>query len=485
MTGLAHIVVVDDEPEQLQTISSILASRGHRMNSFCCAADALNYLQAESVDLVLTDLRLPDIDGLDFVKQVKSVSEDIECVLMTGHSDVDQAVGAFRLGVADYLSKPFRLAELDAVVQRALYLRDLKESNQRLLESLERSNLQLREINTQLDSFAGRVAHDLNSMIALIQTYARALDNSIATDLDEQSRKFLSRIRSTSERCSALVSDLLAFARLGMKSLSVREVDLNAVLNRVKIFAELECSTRDIEWSIDCLPTVLADESLIEQVFSNLISNSVKYTRGVDHAKIELHYRVDRDFHCFSIIDNGVGFDPGRVGELFLPFNRLHDASLFEGNGLGLVNVKRIVEKHGGSVKAESPVDGGACFRFTLYRNLCQDSDDDPPQFFAVPDARMSEEGARRVLDDASLPVEFSLNKSSVVNQLLAHYVHKLNNAMLPFVLELDDHLEKLNDYSVLEQIKLKRFDEDSRIQMEILRRIRKLVSKNSLNDLD
>lgn len=475
MSRVESIVLVDDEHEQLRQVAGLLQDKGFRVFAFDAPEAALHWIERNPFDLLISDLRLPQIDGMAFIKRARAMNDCAECVLMTGHSSVDTAIDAIRLGVADYLLKPFKAAELMAVVDRALYVKRLKEQNQSLLEGLKRSNAQLRDVNSQLDSFAGRVAHDLNSMISLIQSYSRALDKNIAANLDETSRRFLSRIRTVSDRGSALVSDLLAFARLGNRALTLSEVDVGTVVERARLFAELDAKQHGIEWRIGELPWLRADESLFEQVFSNLFSNAVKYTRHVEKPAIEVQWWESLDFHHFVVSDNGAGFDASRADELFLPFKRLHADSDFEGNGLGLVNVKRIVEKHRGSIQGRGELGQGARFEFCIHK---------------APDASAQEPVQKAVegLDEVRFvpPAEpRPVQITNAVDDLLAQCVHKLNNAMLPFVLELDDQLDKMHEFAEVDQIKLRMFDQETAQQLASIKRVRALISKKSIADFE
>lgn len=481
MSCVNSIVVVDDEPAQLDSVSRILIERGFIVSSFNEVDKALEFINLNQPDLVLTDLRLPKVDGIEFIKRIKTFNDDIECILMTGYSSVDSAVDAMRLGVRDYLLKPFRSSELLAIVDRVLYVKHLKQHNKILMQDLSKSNSQLREINIQLDTFAGRVAHDLNSIIALIQSYARLLDKNLASGLDEQSRKFLSRIRSTSDRGASLVFDLLAFARLGEKALEIHNVDLDQVVERARVFAQLEAKQTHIEWRISPMPRVLADESLIEQVFGNLLSNSVKYSRHVDKSIIEVKSsECDTYFH-FCIKDNGAGFDPDKVGDLFIPFRRLHDSNVYEGHGLGLVNVKRIIEKHGGEIVASSRPGAGAEFCFTLPKKI-----DSPDPYLATESLSQSFAGKESVELVSGLISSLvkvspeSIKVGSVVNDFISQFVHKSNNMMLPWVLELDEYLQKMDAFPEVDQLKLKAFDVSIRGQISAVTQMRSLLGKKT-----
>lgn len=431
MNRVKAIVVVDDEPVQLDAVSRILIERGFRVNSFSRADQALEHIHFNQPDLVLSDLRLHSLGGIEFIKRIKTFNQDIECILMTGHSSVDSAVDALRLGVRDYLFKPFKSAELLAVVDRVLYVKALKEDNRLLRQEL----------------------------------YSRLPDNNISSSLDEQSRMFLTRIHSTSDRGTSLVSDLLASARLGEQSLSVKELDLGQLVERVRVFAQLEARQGEIEWRIGSLPIVRADESLLEQVFSDLFSNSIKYTCHVLNPVIELQCRECVDYFHFTVKDNGAGFDP----------------DIYEGNGLGLVNVKRIVEKHGGEISAKSRLGEGSEFDFSLSKKLAEnDPDARPEPEMPGRDSADSVGLVNGAITNLMQVSAGSFKADNLVNELIAQFVHKLNNAMLPYVLELDDHLDKIDQFSAVDQLKLRAFDAEIRALISAIRQVRSIIGKKT-----
>jgi signal transduction histidine kinase len=197
--------------------------------------------------------------------------------------------------------------------------------------------------------------------------FARVVRDDNSKRLDAQSLGYLQRIITAGERAERMIADLLAFARLGDAPIRREPVELDAVLRRARQMLEPQAEGRAIEWRIARLPTVRGDPSLLEQVFVNLLSNALKFTRTRERARIEVGSETDPHAgHTVWVRDNGVGFDPAYAGRLFIPFQRLHRADQFEGSGIGLAHVKRIVERHGGSVRVESQPDQGATFMVKL-----------------------------------------------------------------------------------------------------------------------
>ena len=361
-----RIIVVDDEKPQLEALCSLLQDAGFKVMGFAEPDSALDLLKTQSFDVLLTDLRLPGMDGIELVQRARQLDSDLCAVLMTGHGSIKTAVDAMKLGVLDYILKPFKVSELMPVVNRAIEVRKLKRQNTRLIQDLSTSNSRLLEMNHELDHFAGRVAHDLNSLCHIIQGFAGSLTRRAHSKLDEQEQRYLLRINEASARGGQLVSDLLAFARLGSGELKFNQVVLNEVVEKARAQVESAEGLRQADWSIAKLPDIEGDESLLEQVFVNLLSNALKFSQTRELATIVVEANILNEIVEIKVIDNGAGFDPDRADGLFKPFHRLHNAHDFEGHGMGLANVKRIIERHGGHITAESAPDKGAVFTLTL-----------------------------------------------------------------------------------------------------------------------
>lgn len=366
-----RLLVVDDEKPQLEALCTLLEDAGFVVNGFADPAVALKQLHTVTHDVLLTDLRLPGMDGIELIQKARQIDPDMSAVLMTGHGSIQSAVNAMKLGVQDYILKPFKVSELMPVVHRAIEVRKLKLQNTQLIGDISSSNARLLEMNQELDNFAGRVAHDLNSLCHIIQGFAGSLTRRANSKLDEQERRYLQRINESSARGGQLVSDLLAFARLGSGDLQHEQVVLNEVVEKARAQVEAGESLREVDWTIAILPDIEGDESLLEQVFVNLLSNAMKFSQFREQPCISVDANIQNDCVEIRVIDNGAGFDPDQADGLFKPFHRLHNAHDFEGHGMGLANVKRIIERHGGQISAQSVPDNGATFTLLLPLSQC------------------------------------------------------------------------------------------------------------------
>jgi light-regulated signal transduction histidine kinase (bacteriophytochrome) len=225
---------------------------------------------------------------------------------------------------------------------------------------------ELEAANRELEAFTYSVSHDLRAPIRQIDGFARILSEHRETPLDAKGEHYLMRIQEGAAHMGRLVDDLLHLARVGRQGLRPRSVSLGALLEEVRDDLAAETTGRDIDWVVDSLPATDCDPGLMKVVFTNLLSNAVKYTRRRQPASIEVGCTLQLGRRVIFVRDNGVGFDMKYAGKLFGVFQRLHRSDEFEGAGVGLATVQRIVHKHGGEIWAEAQPGLGATFFFTL-----------------------------------------------------------------------------------------------------------------------
>ena len=242
---------------------------------------------------------------------------------------------------------------------------DLERSKQVLQSTIQ--NLEI--VNNELDSFSYSVSHDLRAPLRAIDGFARMLQERHSSNLTQEALHYLQRVRHNATQMGKLVDDLLALSRLGRQSLTKRPVDMGELASFV--FNELieECGERTIQLVLDEMPQCQADPALMKQVMHNLIANAIKFTRPRNIAVIHIGARAVADAPDlieYWVKDNGVGFDMAYAGKLFGVFQRLHRAEEYEGTGVGLVIVQRVIQRHGGSVTAIGNVNEGATISFTL-----------------------------------------------------------------------------------------------------------------------
>ena len=227
-------------------------------------------------------------------------------------------------------------------------------------------NSQLEESVKELEAFAYSVSHDLRAPLRHLDGYLTLLSKRSYSMLDEQAKHYVDSTLEASQRMGVLIDDLLQFSRLGRAEMQKGSVDLNAIVDEMRRELEPATSGRTIEWHVEPLPRVAADTGMMRQVIGNLLGNAVKFTRNCGTADIEIGSRVAPGEVVIFVRDNGAGFDMKYYEKLFQVFQRLHSEEEFEGTGIGLANVRRMVERHGGRVWAEGTVGAGATFYFSL-----------------------------------------------------------------------------------------------------------------------
>jgi PAS domain S-box-containing protein len=224
----------------------------------------------------------------------------------------------------------------------------------------------LHALNKELEAFSYSVSHDLRAPVRAIDGFSRILVDDHSDQLDDEGKRVLGVIRRNTVMMGRLIDDLLVFSRLGRQPLSTAHVDMTALVRAVADEYLPSRTGRTIELTIDELPDAPCDPSLMRQVWCNLLDNAIKYTGRQPTAVIHVAGRVDNGEAIYTVRDNGVGFDMKYVGKLFGVFQRLHAAPEFEGTGVGLALVQRIIQRHGGRVWADGVIDGGATFGVTL-----------------------------------------------------------------------------------------------------------------------
>lgn len=237
----------------------------------------------------------------------------------------------------------------------------------RLNKDLEQRAQLLEAANKELETFSYSVSHDLRAPLRRILGFATILREDAGAALSEKLREHLSRITDAANKMSALIDDLLYFSRFASGELTRESVDLNAIVDIIIRDQELEIKGRNIVWKRAQLPRAWGSGALLRQVMENLISNALKYSRKSDPAEIEIGVKESGPAQTvFFVRDNGVGFDARYASKLFGVFQRLHTAGEFEGTGIGLASVRRIIARHGGKTWAEGLVGKGATFYFSL-----------------------------------------------------------------------------------------------------------------------
>jgi signal transduction histidine kinase/FixJ family two-component response regulator len=531
----AKLLIVDDEVAQMRALCDTLEPHGYVTRGFPSAREALATLELEHFDLLLTDLMMPEMDGIALLRSSQEIDRDLACIVMTGHGTIATAVSALKAGALDYILKPFRMNHILPALARALGTRQLRLENIQLRESVaiyelsraitkglthdeviqqtlraalkpsdgaaayvlvsapeERvlkvagsagagseslqgasfpigleteewvararrdldaldsarepaalfappfgsairvalpivageqlygvlgvsfartdrrvgrgqlkaldilartaatafetashvSQLQdmnqvlesrvrerTRELeiaNKDLESFSYSVSHDLREPLRAVEGFCELFRSEFESSVPEPGRKLLERVWSGASRMNQLINDLLHFSRFGREPLSCLRVPLREMILAIVAALAQRAGPRQVNVHVEDLPDCYGDRALLEQVLVNLLSNSFKFTAGRALARIEVGCLRQAERIVYYVRDNGVGFDMKYADKLFGVFQRLHSKDAFEGTGIGLSIVHRIIQRHGGSVWADSRPDEGTTLYFSL-----------------------------------------------------------------------------------------------------------------------
>ncbi|HLP22112.1 MAG TPA: ATP-binding protein [Chitinophagales bacterium] len=327
-------------------------------------------------DIILSDYSQPFLDGVTAFNVKQQIAPQIPFILVSGTLGEEVAVDLIKSGVVDYVVKS-RLFSLVPKIKRALAeakekqekqqaQNELLKFNAELEERVARRTAELTEANQALEAFSYSVSHDLRAPLRSIIGFAKIIQTEHRDSMNADALELFEYIEKSSKRMSAIIDDLFKLAKFGKEKLVYIPIDMNELVSSVWdniLFSAPHKAKLEIAGK---LPVVVADSSMIEQVLVNLFSNAIKYSSKKESPVVIVGCnQTDKDITIY-IRDNGAGFDMASYDRLFGAFQRLHGAKDFEGIGLGLLLVKRIVERHNGSVRAEGVVNEGATFYFTL-----------------------------------------------------------------------------------------------------------------------
>ena len=363
-----RLLVVDDDVSVMTALCDTLRDEGYRVTGFASGAEGLAALRKDHFDLVLTDLMMPKMDGIAFLHDALAIDPALVAIVMTGHGSIPTAVNAMKTGAIDYVLKPIKLTALLPALERALTVRRLRAKNVELEDRVRRRTAELELANRDLEGFSSSISHELRTPLRTITGFTEILLDQHADHLSPEVRHLVELTRAGADEMTQMIDGLLALSRFGRQAILPETVELEPLCRNVFKELERDHAGRHVELRINPLPIAYGDRMLLRQVLINLISNALKYTRPRALATIELGVTATNAdaTPVFFVRDNGVGFDLHAAEHVFGVFQRFHRASEFEGTGVGLATVRRIIERHGGRIWAETAPDAGATFFFTL-----------------------------------------------------------------------------------------------------------------------
>jgi two-component system NtrC family sensor kinase len=388
LLGPKKILTVDDSLTYLHEVAAQLRQEGYDVIPARSGEEALQLLSVQSVDCILLDLVMPGLSGQETCRRIKGSAawRDIPLIMHTALEEQEAMIEGINAGADDYIAKSSDLEVLCARVRAQLRRKQFEDENRNIREQLLQKEVEvvaansarelaeiratfvdeLKSKNSELEAFSYSVSHDLRAPLRSIDGFSKLLLEDHAGKLDAKGQDYLLRVRESAQRMGELIDDLLLLSRVGRVDLSRRQIDLSAIASGVAEELNKKDPDRLVKWCIEDQLLVEADSGLMRVALDNLLGNAWKFTAKVPAARIEVGTTQREGVAAFFVRDNGAGFNMEYAGKLFSPFQRLHTESEFPGTGIGLATVHRIIDRHGGRIWADSAVDHGATFYFTI-----------------------------------------------------------------------------------------------------------------------
>lgn len=375
----SKLLVVDDEAAQMRAMCDTLEQEGYSVTGSSSPQQALQAMRDEQFDLAITDLTMPEMDGIAFLKAAKQLDPQLVGIVMTGHGSIDTAVAAMKAGAFDYILKPFTLRMIRPVLERALSFRNLMHENTQLRQTeemirslnatlercVEDRTRQLTDANKELEAFAHSISHDLRGPLRAVNNFTHLLLEECDEQLNARARGYVDRVLGGVKRMEQLIEDLMRLSRVNGADLRRTEIDVSKMVEQIVAEFQAREPERHVDMAIRDGVVAQADPQLLRIALENLLGNAWKFTRNAEDPRIEFGVE-DRNEQLLFVRDNGAGFNAEYAKDLFVPFRRLHTAEEFPGSGIGLSIVQRIIRRHGGCIAAEGSPGHGATFYFSI-----------------------------------------------------------------------------------------------------------------------
>jgi two-component system sensor histidine kinase/response regulator len=362
------ILIVDDKPENLIALEVVLRDLPVELIKATNGNDALKATLHNDFTLALLDVQMPGMDGYELagILREEDKTAHLPFIFISAvYTDNLNVFKGYEKGAFSYITKPF---QAEILINKVNFFIEKHQQEQELVllyENLEKKNAELINVNKELASFTYSVSHDLRAPIRALDAYSEMIIEDHSHLLDKEGISLLNKMQYNAKKLGRLVDDLLSFSKLGKKSVGKHSVNMKEVVEL--ILNEInEVTPHKAIINIGEMHVVDGDKNLIHQVWINLIQNAIKYSSKTENPVIEINSFKESDEITYYIKDNGVGFSMEHASKLFNVFQRLHSENDFEGTGVGLAIVQKIILKHGGRVWAESKPGEGATFYFTL-----------------------------------------------------------------------------------------------------------------------
>ena len=365
----SKILLVDDKHENIVALRTVLKGLDVDLVEATSGNDALKATLRHDFALALLDIQMPGMDGYELASILREEEKTAQLpfiFISAVYTDNLNIFKGYEKGAFSFITKPF---QPEILINKVKFFIEKHQQGIALLQlnkDLEKKNKELEFINKELETFSYSVSHDLRAPLRAIHGYSRILKEDYDAKLDDDGKQKLNRIIESALKMNGLIDCLLDFSRLGGKGVTKIRIDMNTLVAKTLEGFNTELPNKQLTWNIRELLPAKGNRELLAQVYQNLVSNAIKYSAKKDRPEIEIGCQPDAEGITYYIKDNGAGFDMKYKDKLFGVFQRLHEPAEFEGFGIGLATVQRIVAQHDGRVWAEGEIDKGATFYFSL-----------------------------------------------------------------------------------------------------------------------
>ena len=369
MKNKPKILLVDDKKENLVALETVLKGLDVELIKATNGNDALKETLYHDFALALLDIQMPGMDGYELAEILREEENTAQLpfIFISGiYTDQFHVFQGYEKGAISFLAKPFQPEILINNVKLFIKIHQHEAELKKLNKDLEGKNEELKFLNKELESFTYSVSHDLRAPLRAINSYSQILLQEHNQDLNEEVSRLLGIINGNGKKMGELIDNLLSLSKLGKREIQKGEVDMEAIVQSVVEELKETGGGEKVSWKLAKLEACYGDYRLLRQVWINLLANGIKYSGKKELPLVEIGSEKKSHEVVYFIKDNGAGFDIKLADQLFVPFHRLHKPTEFEGTGVGLAIVQRIIFRHGGKVWAEGAVGEGACFYFSI-----------------------------------------------------------------------------------------------------------------------
>ncbi len=371
------ILVIDDEEGIRKLISAILTKEGYDVILAKDGYEGLDFYQKDFFDLVITDVKMPGIDGIEVLKRMKEYDENAEVIILTGHGNLSTAISAIKEDAYDFVPKPLdNLRVLTSAVEKGIKKRSLKLENSRLLKELKQTNNELSRKNKNYFEVLSFISHELRNALSIVSGFIAILLTGSLGELNEKQSEIMDKLVENIESINHLLVNYMNLSKIEKNELTVDKTELDVFIDVLKdvvdvIELQAKRNSLDIDLSWGGIPKgvkLVADASMLRIIFLNLLFNAIKYTKA--GGKIAYGYKDCGDHYLFNVYNEGAGIPLEYKDKVFDKFMRINTNAHKgkSGSGLGLFTVKKLIEAHGGKIWVETEPNAWTNFLFELQK---------------------------------------------------------------------------------------------------------------------